>query len=567
MIRILIFLLFVVFFAFVITVLASLDSRITGEAFGYNFDGPSGIILGGLAFLFLAAIYLTHAIKNIIAMPGKIKAREKEARRERGVAALTRGLEAVAAGDAADASHHAKVARRHLDDMALTRLLTAQAAQLSGDGVAAENSFSAMLEAPETEFLGLKGLYLQAMKAGERDKAMQYAERAYRLRPNAQWAFESVFELGLQRGAWRETRDALAQARRNKIVPADKADRAAAALLTADAYAAALTSEPKLALSEAEAALKLAPGLSPAAVLAARLHAGNGKTGKAAKIIEAAFAADAHPALVKFYDGLYKDEDAGKRADLLRKLAARNEIAHEAALLEARAHNLEGKWREATEALEPALAGSPGPAAFSLMAAAAAGLYGEDAARPWLERAANAPRDPRPGAEGEFHFTREGWARLVREYMENARLAPPPLEEAGHGAMTVDEVRIMLAPPVKDAPGMEDETPAGEAAPADDAAATVSGKEETAPPALETETAVPEEATVITTVSPQPADAQSAAPASAASESAGGEKTDDGAAPGGPAGEDAADNPEAEKTPLTEEEKLARAAAAAGKTP
>ena len=552
MIRILIFLLFIVFFAFVITVLASLDSRITGEAFGYHFDGPSGIILGGLAFLLLAAIYLTHAIKNILAMPGKIKAREKEARRERGVAALTRGLEAVAAGDAADASHHAKVARRHLDDMALTRLLTAQAAQLSGDGVGAETSFSAMLEAPETEFLGLKGLYLQAMKAGEDEKAMGYAERAYRLRPNAQWAFESVFELGLRRGAWRETREALERARRNKIVPADKADRAAAALLTADAYAAALTSEPKLALTEAEAALKLAPGLSPAAVLAAKLHADNGKTGKAARILEHAFAADAHPALVKLYDDLYKDEDVSKRADLLRKLAAKNQTTHEAALLEARASNLGEAWREAAEALEPALAGAPGPAAFSLMATAAAGLHGADAARPWLERAANAPRDPRPGAEGEFHFTREGWARLVREYMENARLAPPPLEEAGQGAMSVDEVRILLAPPVKE------ELVAEDAASADDAvlpgATPADGADETAGPEKPDTTApaqaASEDALVIKTPPVESAGANAAQNGSSTLQ-----------------GDNERSDRQETETPLTEEEKLERAAAAAGKTP
>lgn len=455
MIRIIIFLLVVVLLAGTVTYLASFDTRITGEAFGYRFDGPSGLILGALVFLFLAAIYITHFVKNILAMPGKIKAHEKEARRERGVAALTRGLEAVAAGDAADASHHAKIARRHLDEIALTRLLSAQAAQLSGDAVAANNSFSAMLEAPETEFLGLKGLYLQAIKAGEDEKAMQYAERAFRLRPNAQWAFESVFELGLRRGAWRETRDTLTQARRNNIVPADKADRASAVLLTADAYAAALTSEPKLALSETETALKLAPGFAPAALLAARLYADDGKKNKAAKVIEHAFAADAHPALVKFYDTLYKDESVQKRADRLRSLAQKNQTTHEAALLEARAYNLEEEWQKAAETLEPVVAGAPGPATFSLMAAAAAGLHGEEAARPWLERAANAPRDPRPGAEGEFHITREGWARLVREYMEHARLSPPPLEEAGQGAMSADEVRLLMAPPEKETPDVE----------------------------------------------------------------------------------------------------------------
>ncbi len=463
MIRILIFLLGVVFFAGAITLLASFDSRITGEAFGLRFDGPSGLILGAAIAAFLAAIYLTHKVKDIMAWPAKLRAREAAARRERGVAALTRGLEAVAVGDGEDAAHHARIARRHLDDVALTRLLTAQAAQLSGDQIAAQSSFSAMLEAPETEFLGLKGLYAQAMAAGDHDGAKRYAERAFRLRPNAAWAFQSVFELGLERGAWRETRDVLRQARKNNLVPADKADRARAALFTADAYAVQESDAPA-ALSELEAALKLEPEFAPAALLAGELYLKEGKRGKAARVIEAAFAGAAHPALIKFYDRLYKDDPAEKRADRLRKLAEKNPGADEAALLKARAATLEGGWREAIDILEPVVADGATAVAFALMAKAAAGLNGEEAAKPWLEHAAAAPRDPRPGAEGAFHLTREGWARLVREYMAFARLAPPPLEETAEG-LSAEEMRLLLAPPpAVETPAAPEEPQASEGA-------------------------------------------------------------------------------------------------------
>ncbi len=443
MIRILIFLLGAVFFAFVITYLASLDSRMTGEAFGYHVDGPSGLIAGLIFVIFLAAIYLTHKIKDMLAIPAKLRAKDAQTKRERGIAALTRGLEAVAAGDSEDAAHHARVARRNLDDVGLTRLLTAQAAQLSGDQAAAKESFSVMLAAPETEFLGLKGLYAQAMATGETSAAKGYADRAFRLRPNAQWAFQSVFDLGLERGAWRETREALAQAQKNKIIDSMRADRAHAALLTADAYAAG---DKAAALADAEAALKLAPGFTPAAIIAARLVIDDGKTGKAAKIIETAFAEAAHPALIKLYDRLYKDETPEKRADKLRKLAEKNKDADEAALLRARASMLAADWAGAVDALEPLLARNPSPAAFSLMAKAAAGLNGETASQVWLEHAANAPRDPRPGADGEFHLTRDGWARMIREYMDYARLSPPPIEQAARG-VSADEVRLLLAPP------------------------------------------------------------------------------------------------------------------------
>ncbi len=451
MTRILIFLLWTVLIAGTITVLMTFDSRISGEAFGVRFDSPSWLIIGALVFAFFAAVYATHKIKDILALPAKIRAKDAETKRERGVAALTRGLEAVAVGDAADASHHARVAQKHLEDLALTRLLTAQAAQLSGDEAAATQSFSKMLDAPETEFLGLKGLYAQALKKGEQDTARDYAERAFSLRANAGWAFQSVVDLGLERGAWGDTRTAIAKGRRNKLIEPEKADRATAALYAAAAAAARLSGDKALALSEAEAALKLAPSFTPAAVLAATLSSENGKTGKAANILETAFAKDAHPALIRIYDKLYAKEPAEKRAEKLKKLAAKNPDTDEAALLKAHAANLVGDYEAAMASLEPLITAAPNAHAYALIATAATALHGEEAGRGWLERAAATPRDPRPGADGAFHFTRAGWARLVREYMDHGRLGPPPLEDPGE-AISAEELRLLTAPPVVAAP-------------------------------------------------------------------------------------------------------------------
>ena len=66
---------------------------LTIRAVSMRFDGPSGLIVGGVIAAFLLAIYLTHKIKDILALPGKIRAKDAAAKRERGVAALTRGLE------------------------------------------------------------------------------------------------------------------------------------------------------------------------------------------------------------------------------------------------------------------------------------------------------------------------------------------------------------------------------------------------------------------------------------------------------------------------------------------
>ena len=451
MIRILIFLLSILLLTGAITVLTTFDDRITGEAFGHRFDGPTGFILGLIGFAFLAAIYLTHKVKDILAMPAKIRRKNADARRERGVAALTRGLEAVAVGDSADAAHHARVAQRHLDETALTRLLSAQAAHLSGDDAGASQSYRAMLEAPETEFLGLRGLYMQAQANGETALAQQYAERAFSLRPNAGWAFQSVLDMAIDRGDWGDARAAIDKGKRNSLIDQPRRERALAALLTADAFQAHDTGDKGTARKELEAALKLAPQLTPAAVLAAQLFKEDGKIGRAAKIIEAAFERDAHPALIDAYEELYETSEASARSTNLNRLAAKNPEAFEATLLKGRSLMEAGSYQEAVDTLEAVLVERPTARVYSLVAKAIEGRDGADAARGWYAKAASAPRDPRPGADGVFQFTKEGWARLIREFMDNNRLAHDPLEVAPP-SLEREEVRVLIAPPVIEEP-------------------------------------------------------------------------------------------------------------------
>ena len=91
-------------------------------------------------------------------------------------------------------------------------------------------------------------------------------------------------------------------------------------------------------------------------------------------------------------------------------------------------------------------------------------LNGEESARPWLERAATAPRSPEPGASGTFNFTRAGWARIVMEFMTHGRLAPPPLEDRVE-ALSHDTVKLLEAPaePTPDPEASETVAPSEEA--------------------------------------------------------------------------------------------------------
>ena len=100
-------------------------------------------------------------------------------------AAVAEREEALAGGAVARVAHGF--------DRRIGTQLAAQTAQLGGDEDAARRYFTAMLEKPETAFLGLRGLLMQAMKAGDRAEALSLARRAYEERPNTPWAVNCTY--------------------------------------------------------------------------------------------------------------------------------------------------------------------------------------------------------------------------------------------------------------------------------------------------------------------------------------------------------------------------------------
>ena len=152
----------------------------------------------------------------------------------------------------------------------------------------------------------------------------------------------------------------------------------------------------------------------------------------------------------------------------MHRLAEQKPEAREAQIVRARRVMMLGDHRDAITRLEPLLRNGALASDYALMGEAVAGLQGEAAARLWFVKAAMAPRDPTTGADGRFHFTRDGWARVIREYMQHGRLAPPPLEEAL--TLSPEEIGMLAAPrletdvrdtdEIDDLPDVAAETPA-----------------------------------------------------------------------------------------------------------
>lgn len=453
MIRLLMFFLWIVFFAGGLTLLISAGSLITVEAFGARFDIQAGV--GAALALALAALIAgaTSTVKDVVGAPRIARARRESARRERGLAAITKGLEAIAAGDAAQARRQAEIATRSLGAAPVARLLTAQAAQLAGDDLAANAALAGMLEAPETEFLALRGLYAKAARDGDREKARAYAARAFALHAKAGWAFEAAFEFALEANDFAAAQEAVTRAASAKTIDRQTADRGLAAVLTASAFASIAAGDEAAALDGAASALKHDRAFAPAATLAASLLAKKAETRKAGSILLAAFEAAPERAIAEAFEELHSDESPANLAEQLERLASKNPETREAGLVRARACLARGDADAAAALLEQGLKSSATARALRMMASAEEARSGAAAAGAWLARAAAAPRDPSFGADEFRRITGEGWRRLIREYMDHGRLAPPPLEAPPPGLTDADFSPV--AAPALEAPAEE----------------------------------------------------------------------------------------------------------------
>jgi HemY protein len=358
----------------------------------------SGIVM--LAIL-LGALLLTWAgLRHVWRSPAVLTRHLHRRRRQRGLDALTGGIIAVGAGDRTLATRYAAQARKALPHEPLTHLLRAQAAQIGGDRATARRIFEAMLAAPDTEQLGLRGLYLEAQREGEREAARQYAERALRLNPRLGWPVDALFELQCSAADWQAALDTLAVAERQHLVDKAPARRRRAVLLTAQAQALE-DDAPDKAQELALEAHALARDLVPAAAIAGRILASRGRTPKAARILLRTWRQAPHPDLAVAYAYARPGDSPRDRLERVRHLA-RLTPNHPEALIAVATGAIEAHaWDEAREALKPLLEGRLTQRVCALMARIEGEQYRDTGrVREWLARAAGAGRDPAWIADG-----------------------------------------------------------------------------------------------------------------------------------------------------------------------
>ena len=362
------------------------------------------IALAMLVGLSLLGWSLFRQLWNSPATVGNILNRR---RHQRGLDSLSSGMIAIGAGDRTAATRHAIAARKSLPNEPLTHLLRAQAAQLTGDKATSRRIFEAMLASPDTEQLGLRGLFVEAQREKEPEAARQFAERALNLNPKLVWASDALFDIQCKGGDWEGALETLAIARRNNHVDKGLADRRRAVLLTGQAMKAEDSDSTK-ALALATEAHALAPDLVPAASLAGHMLASRGNTGKAAKILQKTWSRSPHPDIATAYAFARIGDSPRDRLDRIKQLAALNPHSIESAVAVANASIDAKAFDDARAALEPMLEGRLTQRIATLMARIESEQSGNTGrVREWLARAVNAERDPVWTADG---VVSEVWA-------------------------------------------------------------------------------------------------------------------------------------------------------------
>src|SRR3984885_7532639 len=319
---------------------------------------PGFVLLLGLVIV--AAILVWTRLLTLWRLPKRIRRSRRERRLARGRHAITQGLLAIGHGDSSAARLHANVARRHAANDPLALLLHAQSAQLDGDRDGARRAFHAMAEREDTRLLGLRGLFIEAQRADDPVATVGIAEEALKLAPASTWASQAVLGFRCASGDWNGALKILDNNLESGLIDKPAWRRQRGVLLTARALELETIDRDRSRDTVMEA-IKLAPTLVPAAVLASKYQSEAHQVRRSMRIVEAAWLAQPHPDLADAYAHVRLGDSARQRLVRVETLAAKvpKDLAPghlESALAVARAAIDATEFARAREALAPFVA-------------------------------------------------------------------------------------------------------------------------------------------------------------------------------------------------------------------
>jgi HemY protein len=508
MIRIILFLLLIALGAAGAAWIAEQTGDVVLSWGGYRIQTTLPVFVLVLGIVVVVAMTMWAILRGVLRTPARMRKNRRERRQARGRHAITQGLLAIGHGDSTAARVHAEAARKHAAHDPLALLLHAQSAQLDGDRDGARRAFRAMAEREDTRLLGLRGLFIEAQRADDPVAAVMVAEEALKLAPSSSWASHAVLGFCCAKGDWAGALKILDNNQSAGLIDKATYRRQRGVLLTARALELEKVDR-DLARESVMEAVKLAPTLVPAAVLASKFESEAHQIRRSMRLVETAWLAQPHPDLADAYSHVKLGDSARQRLVRVETLAAKAPGHIEGALAIARAAIDASEFTKAREALAPFIA-VPTQRVALLMAEIERTEHGDSGrARAWTLRAVRALHDPAWTADG---YVSDRWRPVspvsgrLDAFQWQTPVAALPSDRSGtiessafEEAMLASPHRAVVLEPPKDV--VEEEEPApSPAAPAPSAAPLASApapaaEQDNAPAAAAAAEAAPAEPT------------------------------------------------------------------------
>ncbi len=428
---ILLFILVLAALAYGVELVIDQPGSVTIDWGSYHVEASIPVTAAVLLVAAAAIVLIWSLVAGTFRMPQRMREGLHWRRREKGFAAVTKGIVAAASGDAAATKQAAKAAEKLLPDEPLVHYLKSQAAQIEGDFSKAEAAFQQMTLKPETRLLGLRGLHIHAQRRADAEAAHHFAKEAHGIAP-LPWAGSALLEHHAASGAWDEARKALEQSYKAGAFDAATAERYRAVLETAAAMQIEAR-DPQAAVHLAHLALKRRPNFVPALLVATRILIARNDPKLATKLIEKAWPNAPHPDLAAAYLNSFPTETNAQKLVRAERLAAFAPQAPESRQALAQAALAARAFAKARSALAPLIAEGKTPTAHTclLMAEIEDAEFGPSGpVREWLARASRAPRDPAWIADG---VVSRSWAPISPKTgrLDAFEWAAPPAPPAG----------------------------------------------------------------------------------------------------------------------------------------
>lgn len=321
----------------------------------YKIDMALGLFLAGLFVVMLAALSLYRLLRAIADIPAIFARKRQLSRRDKAYQSLTRGLSAVAAGDARMAVKMSRRVRGLIHDHSgLPLLLEAQAAQLEGKEDEALALFLQLSQSKDAGFLGIRGLLNAALERGDKVRALTFARRGLEMHPRQPWLIDMTLQLETAARDFEAATKTLRRAERaGTIAPPDiRCTRVAIALFEAEKLAR--DGLQRQAMAKIKTAYDLDKTFVPAVQRLAEAYLADGNRRSAVSILERCWKVEPHPDLLELWIKAMPKVFAGRPPKMIgwsERLTRSNPDHPESLLAMAQVSAQARLWGEAREFL------------------------------------------------------------------------------------------------------------------------------------------------------------------------------------------------------------------------